>query len=170
MCGILGTWSLSDTRNDSDFACLLETLASRGPDEVWSSRWKGLSYGSTRLAIVGSDHALRSNSESESTAVLLNGEIWNYRDLAKRHGIVGDISELTVITKLYERLGPGFVCHLDGVFAIAIIDKIRNQVLVCRDPVGVKPVFWWIAGDRQHAIFSVVKGRQRGVRQATLAE
>ncbi len=154
MCGILGVWSVSGAHCDPDFKYLLETLAPRGPDEVWFSRWKDICYGSTRLAIVDSDTRLSSLSETESTAVLLNGEIWNYRDLAKEYGIVRDICELTVIQALYAQLGPDFVRHLDGVFAIAIIDKIRDQVLVYRDPVGVKPAFWWIDSNGQHVIFS----------------
>jgi len=153
MCGILGIWSKGPASDQTEFDGLFHTLAHRGPDESWSSKFHNFQYGATRLAIVDAGVSLSDDSESETTDVLLNGEIWNYRDLAQRYG-VEPVSERRVIRELYERVGLEFICHLDGVFAAVIVDKARQQIHVCRDPVGVKPAFWWTDSSRRAFIFS----------------
>jgi asparagine synthase (glutamine-hydrolysing) len=154
MCGIVGIWSKESLPERGDFADLLSALAHRGPDDHWSSTLHNLYYGSTRLAIVNTSVPLKNDSESDSTDVLLNGEIWNYRDLAAQHGVAEPVSERRVIRELYEKLGKDFVCHLDGVFALVIVDRLREEVHIYRDPVGVKPIFCWIDSSQRAFIFS----------------
>jgi asparagine synthase (glutamine-hydrolysing) len=153
MCGIVGVWS---RRGLADQECcrLLRTLAHRGPDESWISSYCHLGYGSTRLAIVDSSVPLSPSTGSEYIDVLFNGELWNYRDLAKRYGVARPISERKVLRALYQQLGRNFAVHLDGVFALVVVDKARQEVHLYRDPVGVKPLFYWTDPTGEALVFS----------------
>ena len=154
MCGVVGIWTNEFSPQRREFDDLLAALEHRGPDDRWSSTLHNLRYGSTRLAIVDTDVSLKDDSESESTDVLLNGEIWNYRELAERYAVREPVSERRVIRELYEELGRDFVCHLDGVFALVIVDKLREEVHIYRDPLGVKPIFYWVDSSQRAFIFS----------------
>jgi asparagine synthase (glutamine-hydrolysing) len=154
MCGIVGVWSRQGLGEHQECCRLLRTLTHRGPDERWISSYRHLGYGSTRLAIVDSSVPLSPSTESDSIDVLFNGEIWNYRDLAERYGVAQPISERKVLQALYQKLGRNFAAHLNGVFALVVVDKVRQEVHLYRDPVGVKPIFYWTDPTGEALVFS----------------
>jgi|SRR5271165_1153010 len=124
MCGLLGIWDPDETSRLYQVGRLLSALSHRGPDESWSSSWQSLTIGCTRLAIVDVGRSLDAiNPEGSEILVNLNGEIWNYRDLAETSPNVDGNSECEVIRSLYKQEDLKLSARLDGVFAICILDK-----------------------------------------------
>lgn len=119
----------------------------RGPDSrgVWRAGGAGL--GIQRLRII--DLATGDQpifNEDGSVVVVLNGEIYNFRelrrDLLRRGHRFATQGDTEVIAHLYEERGPGCVQALHGMFAFALWDRRRGRLLVARDRVGKKPLFY----------------------------
>jgi asparagine synthase (glutamine-hydrolysing) len=135
-------------------------LAHRGPDGQAVLELGAATLAHTRLAIVdvaGGDQPLR--SEDGAVALIANGEIYNHAELraeleARGHRFATR-SDCEVIVHLYEDEGPDCVRRLNGIFGFAIWDGRRRQLVVARDPLGVKPIYW-CARDRRVAIASEV--------------
>jgi asparagine synthase (glutamine-hydrolysing) len=91
-------------------------------------------------------------SGDRSVCLLFNGEIYNFRELREeltsrgyRFNSTGDTE---VALRAYERWGPDFLTHLDGMFAIAVWDASRQRLLLARDRAGKKPLFYAIRNGR----------------------
>ena len=155
MCGIAGKLVASpEARVD---AALVErmtaTLRHRGPDGggVWVDGAVGL--GSRRLAVIDLSARARQPLASEDGAVrvVFNGEIYNFRELRrelerKGHRFRSD-ADTEVIVHLYEEAGAECVRRLDGMFAFALWDGRARTLLLARDRLGQKPLFYHQAGD-----------------------
>jgi asparagine synthase (glutamine-hydrolysing) len=103
-----------------------------------------ISMGLTRLSIFKSKVNLASiNAPDQSVIVLLNGEVWNFNDLADEFGPECISSEYDLIRCGYLSHGIDYISRLDGVFFIAIIDRPRNTAFFARDPMGIKPAFYY---------------------------
>ncbi len=148
MCGIAGT-----IRNDSRAAdpALLERMCAalehRGPDSRGIHASGPVALGIQRLRVVdleGADQPIY--NEDKSIAVVLNGEIYNFRELRRRLEAVGHRfrtgGDTEAIVHLYEEEGVDCVRSLDGMFAFALWDESRRRLLVARDRVGKKPLFY----------------------------
>ena len=99
------------------------------------------------------DQPLR--SEDGSISVVANGEIYNHEQLraqleARGHRFATR-SDCEVIVHLYEEHGDDCVRQLNGIFGLAIWDERQRRLLVARDPLGVKPVYWHSAGVKRQA-------------------
>ena len=107
----------------------------------------GVAIGMRRLSIIDlhGGHQPIFN-EDQSVAVVFNGEIYNYRELRARLESRGHrfqtTSDTEVIVHLYEDEGAGFADQLDGMFAIALVDRRRRKLLLARDHVGIKPLYY----------------------------
>src|SRR5256885_13700046 len=123
---------------------MAETIRHRGPDDDGFYRSSGVGFGFRRLSIidVGGGHQPISN-EDGTVWIVFNGEIYNYqelrRDLQKRGHTFRTASDTETIVHLYEDLGPRCVDRLRGMFAFAIWDTRRRQILLARDRLGIKP-------------------------------
>ena len=113
----------------------------------------GVVLGHRRLSIIdlGGGHQPLSN-EDGSVWVVLNGEIYNYRELrdeliACGHEFRTD-SDTEVIVHLYEERGDRFVDYLRGMFALAVWEKPRRRLVLARDRIGQKPLFYRLANGR----------------------
>ena len=147
MCGIAG--KVSDTsavRRD-----LVERMCAaqehRGPDSRGIHVGEGVGLGVQRLRVVDlatGDQPIY--NEDRSVAVVLNGEIYNYRelrdDLSSRGHTFSSAGDTEVLVHLYEELGPDLVHRLNGMFAFALWDERRKRLLIGRDRVGKKPLFY----------------------------
>jgi asparagine synthase (glutamine-hydrolysing) len=154
MCGITG-WANLDPRTPppdgaSDLLrSMCDRMFHRGPDSEGYILSDGVALGMRRLAIIdlitGEQPAF---NEDETVAVVLNGEIYNYRelraDLETRGHIFRSASDTEVLPHLYEEYGRDMVRHLNGMFAFALWDERRRRLFIARDRFGEKPLYWGI--------------------------
>jgi asparagine synthase (glutamine-hydrolysing) len=124
-------------------------LLHRGPDQAGvhvDPEWRvGLAV--RRLSIVDPENGLQPMfSEDRSIAVVCNGEIYNHRELRReleRKGYrLRSHSDGEVISHLYLEEGVGFLKRLNGMFALAVLDRRDGSLLLARDPVGMKHLYW----------------------------
>ena len=151
MCGIVGKF-VPPGRGSVDRRVLERMCAAlehRGPDSRGLFHEPQVGLGIQRLRVVDlvtGDQPIY--SEDGSVVVVLNGEIYNFRELREelrarghRFATAGDTE---VIVHLYEEHGVDCVRHLHGMFAFAIWDKRRHRLLLARDRIGKKPLFYTI--------------------------
>jgi asparagine synthase (glutamine-hydrolysing) len=159
MCGIFGYWDRGRQALAEDRLTRMEcSLVHRGPDDngTWHQPARGVAIGNRRLSIIdiGGGHQ-PFVSDDGRIAVVQNGEIFNYIELAedlRRQGVKLDTaSDTEVILRLYEREGISFVSKLNGMFAIAIDDVREDAMFLIRDRIGVKPLY--VHDDGQRAVF-----------------
>src|SRR3954463_6172557 len=147
MCGIAGKVSRSRRVEAGLIARMCSVIEHRGPDSHGAFVDAGVGLGIQRLAIIdlqtGDQPIL---NEDGSVVVVLNGEIYNYRELRERLRRQGHTfstsGDTEVIVHLYEEEGPACVRSLHGMFAFALWDRRRRQLLIARDRVGKKPLFY----------------------------
>jgi asparagine synthase (glutamine-hydrolysing) len=154
MCGITG-WANLDSRKTAPEGArdllhsMCERMVHRGPDSEGLMVATGAALGVRRLAIIdlvtGEQPAY---NEDESVAVILNGEIYNYRelrqDLEKRGHNFRSQSDTEVLPHLYEEYGLSMVDRLNGMFAFALWDSRRRRLFIARDRFGEKPLYWGV--------------------------
>jgi asparagine synthase (glutamine-hydrolysing) len=159
MCGFLGEF-LFDSCNKTNFEVfkdLLRLSKHRGPDATQFSFGEYYQLGFNRLAIL--DLSKQGNqpkiSPSKRYEVVFNGEIYNYKELQKKHKIVGlqSSSDTEVLVHLLDYLGvEETIKELNGMFAIGIIDLENDQLFLARDFAGIKPLFYGV--DEQGIVFA----------------
>jgi asparagine synthase (glutamine-hydrolysing) len=139
-----------------------DTLVHRGPDEEGTYTRGPVGLGHLRLSIIGvTDGRQPLSNEDGSVWVTFNGEIYNHhalrRDLEAKGHTFRTRSDTEVLVHLYEEEGDGLVSRLRGMFAFAIWDDRVRRLLVARDRVGKKPLFYTVGGGR-FAFASEIKG------------
>jgi asparagine synthase (glutamine-hydrolysing) len=154
MCGICGL--VSDEPGDvrPTIEAQLDSLHHRGPDARGSFTADRAVISQNRLAIIDletGDPPIR--NEDESVAVVLNGEIYNFQALQgelRRGGHrLRSRGDTEVIAHLAETLEPADLAgRLDGMFAFAVWDAPRGRLVLGRDRLGKKPLFYWHRGGR----------------------
>ena len=149
MCGICGKLVLrpGGCVEQSEIEAMCASIHHRGPDErgVYVRGPAGL--GATRLAIIdlaGGHQPVR--NEDGTIWAVFNGEIYNFQelraDLLRRGHQFTTRSDTEVLVHLYETYGDDFVCQLQGMFAVALWDEPRGRLLLARDRLGIKPLFY----------------------------
>ncbi len=149
MCGICGLLLFrSEAAVDpATLTAMRDRLAHRGPDDRGLFVDGPIGLAAARLAIIDlpTGHQPLSNEDGSVWAVQ-NGEIYNYRDLqrwlAGRGHRLRTASDTEVLVHLYEELGPDMVDRLRGMFALAIWDSRQGRLLLARDRLGIKPLFY----------------------------
>ena len=145
MCGIAGFSGLPD---GDRLAAMTDLLAHRGPDGegFYTSPSQAMNFGHRRLSIIDlvcGDQPMA--NEDGSVVVVFNGEIYNYRELtaelSSRHAFRSR-SDTEVLVHLYEEAGERMMERLNGMFAFALWDERRRRLLLVRDRLGVKPLYW----------------------------
>ena len=172
MCGITGYAGLDDP---SLLRRMCGVLVHRGPDEDGFYAGDGVGLAMRRLAVI--DLATGSQpiaNEKRDVWVVLNGEIYNFEELRKTLEASGHTfatnSDTETIVHLYEEHGPDFVDFLQGMFAIALWDERRERLLLVRDRIGEKPLYYAF-NDGKLFFGSEIKAiLQAGVRRAVDAQ
>lgn len=165
MCGIAGgVWSSHGSGLTIDqLRAMTNSIQHRGPDDegLWiqppsqhpnhllNPTWNsGVGLGFRRLSIIDLDTGRQPmGNEDGSVQIVFNGEIYNYRQL--RHRLEGSghrfssHSDTETIVHLYEDLGTDCFKHFNGMFAIALWDSKKNRLVLARDRLGKKPLFYW---------------------------
>ncbi len=159
MCGIAGGLWFDETRAIAPNVLdkMVDSLTHRGPDDrgTYTSALRrdvaglvpGVALGFRRLSIIDleSGHQPMGN-EDGSIQIVFNGEIYNYQELRRRlegsgHRLASH-SDTETIVHLYEDLNLGCFEHFNGMFALAIWDRQRRQVVLARDRLGKKPLYY----------------------------
>jgi len=146
MCGIAGFY-LREKDSAGNLRRMAGTLAHRGPDGEGFFEEEGVGLGHRRLSIIDLETGGQPIfSEDGSAVVIFNGEIYNYRELraglSSRGHDFRTASDTEVLVHLYEERGELFAEELDGIFAFALFDRKKKRLLLGRDQVGVKPLYY----------------------------
>lgn len=155
MCGICGVFEyerLTDVAGDLVHR-MNQTMIHRGPDDGGVFVGPGIGLGHRRLSIIDLAGGHQPMSNEDSTIwVLLNGEIYNYTelraDLLGRGHQFATKSDTEAIVHLYEEYGEDCFARLRGMFAIALWDSRNRKLILARDRVGKKPLFYSANGKR----------------------
>lgn len=144
MCGIGGIMMREGTPEPAQLDALSAALVHRGPDGAGEVQAPGVGMVHRRLAIVdlpGGDQPFYHGQD----ALIANGEIYNHREVRESLAQDGDPcttqNDCEPILPLYQRDGLGFVDRLRGMYALAIFDHKRKQVVLARDRFGIKPLY-----------------------------
>ena len=153
MCGIYGILALDGTRRH-DAAVLGrmgDAIVHRGPDDAGALADGELLLGMRRLSIIdvaGGHQPIA--SEDGQVVVVCNGEIYNFRELRRELEAAGHRfathSDSEVAVHAYEEWGDAFLGRLDGMFGLALWDRRRRRLVVARDAIGIKPIYYRLDG------------------------
>ena len=153
MCGIAGTINQEFSYQD-----LTKTMGHRGPDEQNSYTNKNVNFFHLRLSILDIKCGHQPMHFGEKYTIVFNGEIYNHEEIRKQFGLPGKTaSDTETLLLLYDRFGTDFLNHIDGMFAFAIHDKIKDQLFIARDRAGKKP-FYYYADEKIFAFASELNG------------
>ena len=158
MCGIAGVIALRGGAppTDAQLCAMCDTLVHRGPDEGGRGIMDDVALGMRRLSIIdvaGAHQPLY--NEDHTVRVVFNGEIYNFREirreLAARGHTFATSGDGEVIAHLWEECGPALATKLNGMFAFALHDTRSGRVLLARDHLGIKPLYYAATGS--HVVF-----------------
>ncbi|MFM7024383.1 MAG: asparagine synthase (glutamine-hydrolyzing) [Flavobacteriales bacterium] len=149
MCGIAGYYSTQNVFRAEELPAMAQSIAHRGPDAEGVFSHAGVGLAHRRLSIV--DLNERSNqpmtSRDGNYVICYNGEVYNFRELAIKHSLVLKThSDTEVILELFAKMGPTCVEEFNGMFAIAIYDKQKEDLHIFRDRMGIKPIYYFYDG------------------------
>ncbi len=155
MCGIAGLVNSDKYRNvDPDvMRNMCTVIRHRGPDDTGMMVQGRVGIGMTRLSIIdvaGGHQPI--HNEDKSIWIVFNGEIYNFKDLRddllKKGHRFETSSDTETIVHLYEEYGEDCVNYLRGMFAFAIWDKVKEELFIARDRLGIKPLHYLADGKR----------------------
>lgn len=159
MCGIAGAFDPERLRAEAMVVAMNGQMHARGPDDegVWSAQaglgdW--LTLGSRRLAIIDTSHLGHQPMVDEATgvAIVYNGMTYNFKSLRSTLESDGasfrSTSDTEVVLRLYIERGMDAIAALDGMFGVAIWDPRSESLLLARDRLGIKPLYFTRPGGR----------------------
>ncbi len=159
MCGICGfTWD-----DASLLKRMMARLAHRGPDDSGKFTFGDISLGHQRLSIIDLSPKGRQPMTNEDGTVWLsyNGEIYNYKELRKdlinKGHVFSSDSDTEVIVHGYEEYGIGILSKLNGFFGLAIWDAVKKRLVLARDRLGIKPIYYHVRTDGEIIFASEIK-------------
>lgn len=154
MCGIAGVYQSKGGPVDCQMLTKMTSIMEhRGPDGAGFYFGEGVGLGHRRLSIIDLEGGSQPiANEDQTIQVVFNGEIYNFielrEDLAARGHIFKTRSDTEVIVHGYEEWGIDCVSRFNGIFAFALWDATRRSLLLARDHLGVKPLYYVDLGDR----------------------
>jgi len=148
VCGIAGCYQQADGRKLADV--MTDRIAHRGPDAggVWSHEDERVSMhlGHRRLSIIDLSAAADQPLRKGTLALIYNGELYNYKELRKELTTAGATfvtsSDTEVVLESWRHWGPGALERFRGMFAFALADTATGELVLARDPLGIKPLFY----------------------------
>lgn len=161
MCGIAGFFDISRAQGGHDqmlrwAAAMGQRLTERGPDaaDQWVDEAAGIALAHRRLSIVDlSEHGLQPMASADGRYVTVyNGEVYNFRDLREElarlgHGFRGQSDTEVILAACVQWGVEAAISRLNGMFALAIWDKRERRLVLARDHLGIKPLYWARIGD-----------------------
>ncbi len=154
MCGICGFFNFSSHDLEKrNLIAMNKVLFHRGPDEEGYWLGGGVGLASRRLAIIDLKTGRQPiHNEDKSLWIVFNGEIYNFPQLRqmllKKGHQFYTRTDTECLVHLYEEEGISFLKKLDGMFALALWDGRQKKMILSRDPLGEKPLYWTVFQDR----------------------
>jgi len=150
VCGIAGFTG----RDPELLEAMLASIEHRGPDSWGQQVGDEFTVGMRRLSIVdieGGEQPIC--SQLTGACIVFNGELYNNAELRAElasagHRFVSDHSDTETVLRAYEQWGASSVTHLTGMFAFAIVDRLRHELYIARDRLGIKPLYYHVAPGR----------------------
>lgn len=159
MCGICGILNLNtDNLVLSDQITKMNNqMVHRGPDADGIFVEKNIGLGHRRLKIIDLEGGVQPMlDEHKNIVIVFNGEIYNFKEIRETLISKGYIfrtkSDTEVIIHAYLEYGDNCVDHFRGMFGIAIYDKLKNKLLLIRDRLGIKPIYYYL--DKERLLFA----------------
>ena len=154
MCGICGIYNFDQNKivENTILRTMMDTLKHRGPDDEGSYINGNVGLGHRRLSIIDLSTGKQPISNEDSTVwVVYNGEIYNYKEirqeLAGKGHKFSTNTDTEVLVHLYEEYGSELFKYINGMFAFAIWDDRKKCILLGRDRLGIKPLFYYLSKD-----------------------
>ncbi len=156
MCGIAGAISFSeDMRSDMRvYEKMQHALIRRGPDQRGIVIYPEAALIHTRLAVIdisGGRQPMTAVCGERRYTIVYNGELYNadeVRSSLSKGTVFGTRSDTEVVLRSYIEWGEDCPAHFNGIFAFAVYDEAEHKVFLCRDRMGVKPLFYYDTGDK----------------------
>jgi asparagine synthase (glutamine-hydrolysing) len=155
MCGIVGIYYFDPQRSvvARDLQAMADRINHRGPDDAGYHFEANVGIGMRRLSIIDLAGGHQPIYSSDGRYVIVyNGEVYNFKEkrseLEKRGHTFATQSDTEVVLNLYAEHGPAFVDHLNGMFAVAIWDRRQRELVVVRDRIGIKPLYYYRDADQ----------------------
>ncbi len=154
MCGICGIFNQSgDPVDRISLERMTKAFAHRGPDGEGHFLDGEVGLGHRRLSIIDVDGGAQPISNEDGTLhIVFNGEIYNFIELRNElksfNHRFKTLSDTEVIVHAYEQWGADCIYHFNGMFAFAIWDKLKKELFLARDHLGIKPLYYFIDLDR----------------------
>ncbi len=162
MCGIFGCIG---TLNAEQKQNVTNALKHRGPDGQYFKEIEGLTFFHARLSVIdvaGGNQPF----ETDRIVMVFNGEIYNYKELMQKYHLqMRTASDTEVIVQLFQKMGTACFQELDGMFALALYDKLEKKLFLVRDRVGKKPLYFsqkdgFVFGSEYQSIINCFQGFQ----------
>jgi asparagine synthase (glutamine-hydrolysing) len=153
MCGIAGCYQQTDGRKLVDV--MTDRIAHRGPDATgtWNHEDDRVSVqlGHRRLSIIDLSAAADEPFTKRGLTLVYNGELYNYKELkaelASRGVSFVTASDMEVVLEAWRYWGPGALPRFRGMFAFALADEVTGDLVLARDPLGIKPLYYLPRGE-----------------------
>lgn len=147
MCGLSGIYHPGKYIDPDELNRMTHILYHRGPDGYGTWTDKGIGLGHRRLSIIDAEGGGQPCvNEDESVVLVYNGELYNYLELKNILLACGHVfhsaSDTEVLLRAYEQWGIDCVDHLNGMFVFAVWDKTHQRLLIARDHLGIKPLYY----------------------------
>ena len=174
MCGIAGIFLRRGAVDETGLNGLIQKLGHRGPDRINTHVDGPLGLGHARLSIIDLAGGGQPLFADDGNLVLVaNGEIYNHielrRELEAEGAVFSTHSDCETILHAYRHYGGGFLNKLNGMFAFALYDRDEGKLMLARDRLGIKPLFFvetpegWHFASEQKVLFGIPQGRARAI-------
>ncbi len=152
MCAISGIVNTHGKDYHDVISAMMQAQAHRGPDDNGIFECEDAAFAHCRLAVIDPSRGHQPMiSSDERVIIVLDGEIYNYRELRRK--LIGTghqfhtSSDVETLLHLYENSGADCISQLDGIFAFAIFDRQKRKLILGRDRLGQKPLHYFMDGD-----------------------
>lgn len=162
MCGIVCSYGYTRSQNERG----LKSISHRGPDGIDSSTFtihgdKFLTLGHVRLSILDLDKRSDQPFTLDGERVLcFNGEIYNYIEIKRKFLADHELftkSDTEILWLLMTKYGTDYLGELQGMFAFTYYDSINQELIIVRDSLGIKPLYFHITNDDRFIVSSEIK-------------
>ncbi len=151
MCGVAGFVDFKCGSGSDTLTSMIRTMNYRGPDDegIFLEELDGfqIGLGHKRLSILDLSPLGHQPMLFQNLVIVYNGEVYNFKEIRQELEILGyyfqSHSDTEVILKAYHFWGDKMVSRLNGMFAIVIYDKDKQELSLFRDRVGIKPLYWF---------------------------